>query len=161
MAKLSTIEKVIEAREKAKRGRRKGFHHSEETKEKMREIKLRAAENREADMRTFSLEEVIAQAKEDIEKSCDIYNVDLGERHRLEVYANSWSGSWILNYTAFGLEEAFGRVKQMLAWKQTKTVTIRTIEKEIKDRQELTAIMKVGERYVLEEEYKKAEREGR
>lgn len=67
------------------RGRKKGFSHSEETKEKIKEGKLRSSKNKEERIRTFTLEEVLSQAKGDIEKSCEVYNVNL-EGRRIQVY---------------------------------------------------------------------------
>lgn len=45
MAKLSTVEKIAEAREQAKRGREKGYTHSAKSKETREKMK-RSAEER-------------------------------------------------------------------------------------------------------------------
>jgi len=143
------------------RGRQKGFSHSEETKEKIKEGKLRSSKNKEERIRTFTLEEVLTQAKGDIEKSCEVYNVNL-EGRRIQVYAIDWEEDWLLDYSEFW-EGLFSRIIKMLNWLQTKYVGVRTIERGDKSPQQLTSILKIGERFIIKGDYELevARREGR
>lgn len=148
--------KINAIREKTKRGRAAGFKHSEATKQKIGETRLKADAERKLKMTTYSLEDILEQAESELEISCDIVKHEIEDQSKFGVQANSSTGSFILDYTAHGEKEVFERVKQMLSWERTKTVTIT-----LKDRpdlskidQKLTSIVKVGEeRYMLGIDY--------
>lgn len=144
----STQDKIRETREEVKRGREAGFKHSEETKQKIREARARADQ---PDIETFDLKEILSKAKGDIEKSCEIYNINLSGR-RIQLYAIDWDDAWIIDYSEFE-HDLFDRIKKMLAWPQTQYVVIQTIEPKGEERQELTSILKVEDKYIIKGDY--------
>jgi len=145
--------KINAIREKAKRGME--MKKSPETIEKMKRSAEERWKKEREDTSTYSLEDILEQAESELEISCDIVNFEILDQSKFRVQANGETGSFILDYTAHGEEEAFKRVKQMLSWEKTKTVTISLIDRpdlsEID--QKLTSIVKVGERYMLGIDY--------
>lgn len=90
----------------------------------------------------LSLEEALRLSKEEEALFfCQRYHIDL--ESKFEIFAIDWDGEWVMNYLERGLEETYIKMKQMLEWKQTQYVGIRTGGREMEDRKNISAIGKV------------------
>ncbi len=151
----SVEEKIKEAREKANRARGQADivkekeikldrTKSPETIEKMRQSAIdRWKRERigKLPINFLSLDEALKLSKEDEALfCCHKYHLDIGIK--FEIFAVDWDGEWIMCHLEKGLEEAYLRVVQMLEWKQTQYVGIRTKEKEVEDSKDISAIGK-------------------
>lgn len=148
-----TEEKIAEIRKKAKRGRQKGYTHSEATKEKIRKgmerVRKPVSEFSEEDrMKPLKLEEVLKLARQEAEENCEKHNIDLQGRsvRTMEIFALDNDQEWICNFWEFGLEDAFKRVREMLGWERSRVVVLRGYyEEKTKEPKRLTAIKKIDD----------------
>ncbi len=148
----SAEEKIKEVREKAKRGRQKGYTHSEATKEKIgrgqeRHRKPASEWSSEDRMKPLKLEQVLKLAREEAEENCKKQGIVLEGTpipRPLEIFALGEDQVWIMGLWEFNLDGAFKRVREMLGWERTRDVGIRWHRKLSGERKFLTGIKKIN-----------------
>lgn len=136
-------DKISEIREKAKRGRQKGFKHSEETKEKIRKGVSRGKEEKareETELeqyclqveRQLPLEEALEKAVEKYQR-CRYYDAQAPAEALFEVTAYYQRGEDRHRYYAMeqeikGIENTIPAARRLLALVHARYVTIAMIE---------------------------------